>query len=71
MHSLLLAVDMTDNHSGDKRDTILDGLLDACVVNLQSQGMKKMFLDGITEGASDLLQLGKRKAFSTLVPGIN
>jgi len=35
------------------------GLLKACVQNLQAQGMKKMFLDGVSQGSDDLKQLGK------------
>lgn len=38
---------------------MMGGLLDACVANLQDQGMKKMFIDGIAEGVGSLLRLGK------------
>jgi len=34
------------------------GLFDACVKNLQEQGMKKMFLDGVSHGVDRLKQLG-------------
>jgi hypothetical protein len=38
------------------------GLLDACITNLQTQGMRKMFLDGVANGLDDLKALGKSSA---------
>jgi hypothetical protein len=35
------------------------GLLDACIKNLQAQGMRKMFLDGVSNGVDHLKMLGE------------
>ena len=35
------------------------GLLDACIQNLQAQGMRKMFLDGVSSGLEKLKALGE------------
>ncbi|CAG8981587.1 hypothetical protein HYALB_00009466 [Hymenoscyphus albidus] len=37
---------------------VLKGLLDACVKNLQAQGMRRMFLDGVSSGLDTLIDLG-------------
>jgi hypothetical protein len=36
------------------------GLLDASIKNLQAQGMRKMFLDGVSSWLSDLKKLGEQ-----------
>lgn len=41
-----------------KRDTIMRGILNACVENLQMQGMKKMFIDGVADGLEEFTKLG-------------
>ncbi|KAL2067967.1 hypothetical protein VTL71DRAFT_16065 [Oculimacula yallundae] len=41
--------------------TLSRGLLDACVENLHNQGIKKMFIDEISEEVDTLLKLGFRK----------
>ncbi|TVY17017.1 hypothetical protein LARI1_G005406 [Lachnellula arida] len=41
-----------------ENDTVMVGLLDACIKNLQDQGMKKMFIDGISSELDALKQLG-------------
>jgi hypothetical protein len=35
------------------------GLLDVCVKNLQAQGMRRMFLDGVAQGLDELRLVGK------------
>jgi hypothetical protein len=37
----------------------MGGLLDACKENLHTQGMRKMFLDGVASGLDALNQLGQ------------
>jgi hypothetical protein len=50
----------------------MGGLLDACKNNLQTQGMRKMFLDGVASGLDSLNQLGQFKVLnSKLVRGSN
>lgn len=41
-----------------KRDAVLGGLINICVENLQSQGMTRLFLDGVTGSPSDYINLG-------------
>lgn len=43
----------------DPQESIATGLLDACVKSLHSQGMRKIFLDGISAGIDDLRRLGR------------
>lgn len=38
---------------------IIFGLLDACLENLRSQGMSKMFIDGVANDADLLMQFGE------------
>jgi hypothetical protein len=40
-------------------DSVIFGLLDASVENLQSQGMTKMFLDGVANDSDLFMQLGE------------
>lgn len=47
-----------DRVTAHRKAVILDGLLNACVENLQRQGMTRVFLDGVTGEPSDLLNLG-------------
>ncbi|TVY81541.1 hypothetical protein LSUE1_G001883 [Lachnellula suecica] len=42
-----------------ENDAVMVGLLDACVKNLQTQGMRKMFLDGVASGLDPLKKLGR------------
>lgn len=42
-----------------RQDSIMIGLLEASINNLQAQGMRKMFLDGVSSGLSDLKKLGE------------
>lgn len=52
----------TDNSiATDEHHAIMGGLLDACKKNLQTQGMRKMFFDGVSEGLEPLTQLGQSK----------
>ena len=39
--------------------SVILGLLDACVKNLRSQGMTKMFIDGVANDLDHLIQLGE------------
>ncbi|TVY29038.1 hypothetical protein LHYA1_G002266 [Lachnellula hyalina] len=41
-----------------ENNTVMVGLLDACIKNLQNQGMKRMFIDGISSELDALKQLG-------------
>lgn len=41
------------------QDSIVVGLLDASIRNLQAQGMKRMFLDGISNGLTNFEALGR------------
>lgn len=41
-----------------RQDSTMVGLLDASIKNLQAQGMRKMFLDGVSNGLGDLKELG-------------
>lgn len=45
--------------AAENREKIIGGLLDACLVNLKSQGMEKMFIDGVVEALDTYTQLGK------------
>lgn len=49
----------TNNNLAIENNTVMIGLLDACIKNLQDQGMKKMFIDGISSELDALKQLGK------------
>jgi hypothetical protein len=54
--------------------SVILGLLDACVENLRSQGMTKMFVDGVANDSDLLIQFGEHPstgviAFGTDVPG--
>jgi len=49
----------TDNYIAIENNTVMVGLLDACIKNLQNQGMKKMFIDGISSELDALKQLGR------------
>jgi hypothetical protein len=50
----------------------MGGLLDACKNNLQAQGMRKMFLDGVASGLDSLNRLGQFKVLSSkLAEGSN
>lgn len=44
---------------GPRQDNLIIGLLDACVRNLQDQGMRKMFLDSVAEGLDGFKRLGE------------
>ncbi len=44
-------------------------LLDACVINLREQGMKKMFLDAIKGGYEGFQSIGKAHHFPPFIPG--
>lgn len=48
----------TNYNVAQGQETTIMGLFDACVKNLQDQGMKKMFLDGVSHGVDRLKQLG-------------
>lgn len=50
----------------NERKHVISGLLEACLRNLQSQGMKKMFLDGVSSELDFLEQLGWTPEFNTL-----
>jgi len=41
------------------QDSGIFGLLDAAIENLRSQGMTKIFIDGVTDDADILMQLGE------------
>jgi hypothetical protein len=41
------------------QDSGISGLLDAAIENLRSQGMTKIFIDGVTDDADILMQLGE------------
>lgn len=46
-----------------RKDTfsiIVVGLLEACIKKLEIQGMRKVFLDGISSGVDDFKKLGKQ-----------
>jgi hypothetical protein len=43
-----------------RQDSTMVGLLDASIKNLQAQGMRKMFLDGVSSWLSDLKKLGEQ-----------
>ena len=60
-HLTTLLCLLTDNSIdlAARQDGIFVGLLDACVKKLQEQGMRKMFMDGVTSGLDNLLQLGE------------
>ena len=49
----------TDNIPATENNAVMVGLLDACVKNLQNQGMKKMFIDGVASELDSLKQLGR------------
>jgi hypothetical protein len=49
----------TDNIPATENSVVVVGLLDACVKNLQNQGMKKMFIDGVAGDLDSLKQLGR------------
>ncbi|KAF8851134.1 hypothetical protein BDZ45DRAFT_750972 [Acephala macrosclerotiorum] len=44
-----------------KRDMIMSGILNACVENLQMQGMKMMFIDGVADCLEEFTKLGFQK----------
>ena len=50
-----------------KRDSAIVGLLDACVKNLQHQGMRRMFMDGVASGLEEFKQLGESPSRSRLL----
>jgi hypothetical protein len=39
--------------------TVVNGIIDTCVRYLQEQGMRKMFIDGVTDGLDSLGRLGR------------
>lgn len=47
-----------DRGAAQKRESVLGGLINACVENLQKQGMTRLFFDGVTGNPSDLIELG-------------
>lgn len=53
-----------DNTPATEQNAVMVGLLDACVKNLQSQGMRKMFIDGVAGEVGSFKQLGKFLEFS-------
>jgi len=48
-----------DSILANENSAVVVGLLDACVKNLQNQGMKKLFIDGVAGELDSLKQLGK------------
>jgi hypothetical protein len=49
----------TDIQAAPKKDSVIIGLLDASLKNLRSQGMTKMFIDGVTDDLDHLTTLGE------------
>jgi predicted N-acetyltransferase YhbS len=56
----LLIGTLTYNHSfpAAKRDAMMVQLLNACIMKLQEQGMKKMFIDAVIKNVDGFKQLG-------------
>jgi hypothetical protein len=51
--------DQTDIQPAPPQESVIFGLLDASAENLRSQGMTKMFIDGVANDFDFLMQLGE------------
>ena len=66
----MLVMSQTDIQQALAQDTVIVGLLHASVQNLRSQGMTKMFIDGVANDSEHLMQLGKSSVISNALPGL-